>query len=334
MSETMRAIGVNAFGGPEKLELLEVPMPEPGQGEVLVRLAYAGINFIDIYMRSGRYAKSDTYKTPLPMVLGMEGAGQIAKIGPGVEGFAEGDSVAWCIERGAYAEFASVPAWKLVKVPDKVPLDIACTLQLQGCTAHYLSHSAFELGEGDSCLVHAGAGGVGQLLVQLAKLRGATVFTTVGSVEKANIAYGLGADHVILYKEEEFHEKVMELTNGEGVDVVYDAVGKDTIHRSMHSLRKRGLCVNFGGASGLVDSIEPLELAEAGSIFFTRPHLADYLRDAGEIAGRTGDLFAAYGKGDLKVTIDTVFPMQDARKAHETIEGGLTQGKLLLDVSA
>lgn len=330
----MRAVGVNAFGGPEALEVLDVPVPEPGEGEALVKLAFAGINFIDIYMRSGRYAKSDTYKTPLPMVLGMEGAGEVVKLGAGVTGLEAGNRVAWCITRGAYADYAAVPAWKLVKVPDDIPLDAATVLQLQGCTAHYLTHSAFALKEGDICLAHAGAGGVGQLLTQLAKMRGARVIVTVGSQDKAEIARSLGADHTILYRDEDFRERVMEITDGKGVNVVYDAVGKDTIQDSIRSLAKRGLCVNFGGASGLVESIEPLELAEAGSVFFTRPHLADYMRDAQEIAGRTRDLFSAYAQGALKVTIDTVFPLSDAARAHETIEGRGTRGKLLLDVRA
>lgn len=334
MTKNMRAVGVNAFGGPEKLELLDLPVPEAGAGEVLVKLDHAGINFIDIYMRSGHYAKSDTYKTPLPMVLGMEGAGIVAEVGTGVEGVSQGDRVAWCIYRGSYAEYAVVPAWKLVRVPDDVPLDIATVLQLQGSTAHYLTHSAFALKSGDICLAHAGAGGVGQLLTQLAKMRGATVIVTVGSREKAEIAKSLGADHTILYREENFRERVMEITGGEGVNVVYDAVGKDTIHDSIRSLAKRGLCVNYGGASGLVQSIEPLELAEAGSVFFTRPHLADYMRDADEISARTDDLFGAYRDGRLKVTIDKVFPLGEAARAHETIEGRGTRGKLLLDIGA
>ena len=333
MTKKMRAVGVNAFGGPETLELLELPIPRPGDGEALIELAFAGINFIDIYMRSGHYAKSDTYKTPLPMVLGMEGAGRVAATGPGVDNVAEGDRVAWCIFRGAYAEKAVVPAWRLVKVPNDIPLDIAAALQLQGCTAHYLTHSAYALKEGDVCLAHAGAGGVGQLLIQLAKMRGATVVVTVGCPEKAEIARSLGADHAILYRDENFRERVMDITNGEGVNVVYDAVGKDTIHDSIRSLAKRGLCVNYGGASGLVQSIEPLELAEAGSVFFTRPHLADYMRDADEISGRVDDLFGAYRDGKLKVTIDTVFPLADAMRAHQTIEGRGTRGKLLLDIT-
>ncbi|MGE0612402.1 MAG: quinone oxidoreductase [Hyphomicrobiales bacterium] len=332
MSEKMQAVGVNRFGGPEVLEMLDVPKPVPGKGEALVKLQWAGINFIDVYMRSGSYAKSDTYKTPLPMVIGMEGAGEVADPGDSTE-LKAGDRVAWCIYRGAYAEYAAVPAWRLVKVPDAVPLDIACALQLQGCTAHYLTHSAFALKPGDTCLAHAGAGGVGQLLTQLAKARGATAIVTVGDEDKAEIARGLGADHVVLYRKEDFRERVMEITGGKGVNVVYDAVGKDTISRSIRSLAKRGLCVNYGGASGLVDSISPLELAEAGSVFFTRPHLADYMRDADEIRGRTDDLFAAWSGGKLKVTIDKVLPLAAAKAAHETIQGRGSRGKLLLKVS-
>ncbi|MGD9827531.1 MAG: quinone oxidoreductase, partial [Hyphomicrobiaceae bacterium] len=260
----MKAMGVRAFGGADAIEVLDVEVPEPGPGEVLVRHAFAGLNFIDIYMRSGAYARSDTYKTPLPMVIGMEGAGEVVKLGANVQGFKAGDRVAYCIHRGAYAEYATVPAWRLVPVPGDVPLDVATALQLQGSTAHYLSTSAFPLKEGDVCLIHAGAGGVGQLLIQLAKALGATVITTVGSAEKAAIAEARGADHVINYRTEDFLPRVMDLTRREGCHVVYDAVGRDTIVRSIRSTRRRGVCINYGGASGLVEAVTPLELAEAG----------------------------------------------------------------------
>ena len=329
----MKTVGVRAFGGADALEMMDIEIPEPGEGEVRVKLAYAGINFIDVYMRSGIYAKSDTYKTPLPMVLGMEGAGTVEKLGPGVAGFEVGDRVAYCICRGSYAEAAVVPAMRLVPVPDDVPLDVATALQLQGCTAHYLTHSAFELKPGDICLAHAGAGGVGQLLTQLAKARGATVIVTVGSEEKAEIARGRGADHAILYRDEDFRERVMEITGGRGVDVVYDSVGADTVHRSIRSLRRRGLCVMFGTSSGVVDGIEPLELAEAGSVYFTRPHLADYMASREEIRGRAETLFGAYAESRLEATIDRVFPLGEARAAHELIEGRGTRGKLLLEIS-
>jgi NADPH2:quinone reductase len=318
----MRAVAVTEFGGPEKLALIDAPVPQPAAGEALVKLEYAGINFIDVYMRSGHYARSQTYKTPLPMVIGMEGIGTLST----------GERVAYCITRGSYAEYAAVPAWKLVRVPDDVPSPIAVTLMLQGLTAHYLSHSAFPLEKGHACLVHAAAGGVGQLLVQCAKLRGATVIATVGSAEKAEIAKARGADHIILYREKDWRAEVMRLTGGRGVDVVYDAIGKDTIARSIRSLRRRGVCINYGGASGLVQSIEPLELGEAGSVFFTRPHLADYIATAEELGGRAADLFAAWRTGKLVVTVDSEYPLTEAADAHRYLEAGKTRGKLLLRI--
>jgi NADPH:quinone reductase len=326
----MKAVTIARFGGPEVLELSEVATPQPRTGEVLVELAYAGINFIDVYMRSGQYARSHTYQTPLPMTLGMEGGGTVAAVGDGVDGFAIGDRVAYCIVRGSYAQFAVVPAAKLVHVPQDVPLAEGTALMLQGLTAHYLSHSAYALAPGKSCLVHAGAGGVGQLLVQLAKLRGATVFATVGNEEKAAIARERGADHVLLYREVDFREEVMRLTDGRGVDVVYDAVGRETIARSIRSLARRGLCVNYGGASGLVASVTPLELAEAGSVYFTRPHLADYISSPQELRARADDLFAAYRQRKLRVAIDRELPLADGAEAHRWLEGRGTRGKLLL----
>jgi NADPH2:quinone reductase len=330
----MKAIAVTQFGGPENLALIDAPVPRPAAGEALVKLEYAGLNFIDIYMRSGEYARSQTYQTPLPMVIGMEGCGTVAELGSGVHDLAPGERVAYCIVRGSYAEYACVPAWKLVKVPHDVPAPVATTLMLQGLTAHYLSHSAFALGAEHTCLVHAAAGGVGQLLVQCAKQRGATVIGTAGSAEKAAIARERGADHVILYREVDFRDEVMRLTGGRGVDVVYDAVGKDTISRSIRSLRRRGLCVNYGGASGLVRSIEPLELGEAGSVFFTRPHLADYIATAQELVWRSGDLFAAWRAGKLAISVDRELPLEEAAAAHRYLEGGRTKGKLLLRIAS
>lgn len=329
----MKAVSVARFGGPGELRIAEVDVPRPGPGEALVKIARAGINFIDVYMRNGSYARSHTYKTPLPMVIGMEGAGTVAELGAGVTDIKVGDTVAYCLSRGSYAEYATVPAWRLSKVPDGVPLAIATTLMLQGCTAHYLTHSAFALGPGHTCLIHAGAGGVGQLVIQLAKLRGARVLTTVGGPDKAEIAAARGADACILYRQEDFREKVMQLTDGRGVDVVYDSVGQDTIHRSIRSLRRRGVCILFGGSSGQVAAIEPLELAEAGSVFFTRPHLADYTATAEEIRNRTADLFSGWKAGKLTVTVDRELPLADASEAHRILEGRGTRGKLLLQVS-
>ena len=329
----MKAILVRDFGGPEVLAPADCPAPRPGPGEISVRLAYAGVNYIDVYMRNGTYARSDTYRTPLPMVIGMEGSGVVAEAGPGVEDVRVGDRVAYCLARGSYAELAVVPAWRAVPVPASVPLAVAAALMLQGCTAHYLSHSAYPLKPGDVCLVHAGAGGVGQLLIQLAKARGATVIATAGSPDKAEIARARGADHAILYRETDFRGAVLDLTDGRGVDVVYDSVGQDTIRRSIRSLRRRGLCVLFGASSGTVASVEPLELAEAGSVFFTRPHLADYMASAEEVRARAGDLFRLLADGRLAVAIHREFALANAAEAHRELEGRGTRGKLLLRIA-
>jgi len=311
----------------------DAAVPQPGVGEALVKIGVAGLNFIDVHIRLGRYAKSDTYRNALPMTLGMEGAGTVAAVGEGVSDVAVGDRVAWCIVRGSFAQYAVVPQGRLVRVPEDVSLDSACALMLQGFTAHYLSHSAFELKPGHTCLVHAAAGGVGGLLVQLAKIRGATVIGSVGSPQKAELARALGCDHTILYKETDFRDEVRRLTGGVGVDVVYDSIGRDTIARSIRSLRRRGLCINYGGASGLVESIVPLELGEAGSVYFTRPHLADYIATPQELRERAACLFEHVRSGRLKVSIDRRFPLADLPAAMDYLEAGRTRGKLLLDIA-
>jgi NADPH2:quinone reductase len=328
----MRAVQIQAFGDADQLAIAEIDQPAPGPGEVLIEVRCAGVNFIDVYMRSGIYARSDTYKTPLPMTIGMEAAGRVAAFGEGVTGWKIGDRVAYCLSRGSYAEYAIVPAWRLVPVPDELDDEQAAALMLQGSTAHYLSHSVFPLEAGQTCLVHAAAGGVGQLLVQLAKLRGASVIATVGDEEKAGIARTRGADHCILYRNEDFQARVMEITDGRGVDVVYDSVGKDTIHRSIRSIRRRGLCVLFGASSGVVPAIEPIELAEAGSVFFTRPHLADYMANSEEIRWRARDLFGFAAAGRLDPVIDRVLPLENAAAIHKLIEQRASRGKLLLHV--
>ncbi len=326
----MKAIQVQDYGGSDMLALIEVETPGLEDGEALVRISHAGINFIDTYMRGGIFKKSTTYKNQPPFTPGMEGAGIVEAVGPGVDGIKPGDRVAYCLDLGSYAEFAAVPAWKLIKVPADVPMDIATALQLQGMTAHYLTHSLYPLKDGDSCLIHAGAGGMGQLAIQMAKIRGAQVFVTVGSPEKAEIAKARGADHAILYREVDFAEAVRELTSGEGVNVVYDSVGKDTIRQSMKCLKPRGVLSNNGNASGRIDAIDPLDLAEAGSVFFTRPHLADYIPTPEARRERCRDLFRFYGEDKLTVTIDRTFPLADAKAAHDAIEGRQSKGKMLL----
>jgi NADPH2:quinone reductase len=328
----LKAIQIHQFGGPEVLSIEDLAIPALRDGEILIELAFAGVNFIDVYMRNGTYNRSKTYATPLPMTLGMEGGGRVAALGAGVEGFSVGDRVAYCLVRGAYAGYAVVPTAKVVHVPEAISLQLATALILQGATAHYLSHSAFPLGSDHTCLIHAGAGGVGQLLIQLAKQRGARVIATVGSKDKAEIAKACGADATIIYRDVDFGEAVRALTSGRGVDVVYDSVGRDTLPTSLRSLRKRGTCISFGASSGQPAPLEVLDLAEAGSVFLTRPHLADYMAPD-EVAWRASDLFAAVAEGNLIVTIEDTLPLTAAKVAHQRIEARKTRGKLLLDVS-
>lgn len=328
----MRAVTITEYGGADRLELVEAATPRPGPGEVLVRLTYAGVNFIDVYTRKGVYARSHAYPTRLPMTLGMEGSGHVAALGPDVEGFAEGDRVAYCLAPASYAEYAVVPAWRLVEVPPDVPLGVAAALMLQGSAAHYLTHSAYALAPGHTCLVHAAAGGVGQLLVQLAKERQATVIATVGDARKAAIVGGLGADHCVQYRTEDFAERVLEITAGRGADVVYDSVGRNTFADSLRCLRRRGLCVLFGASSGAVAAIDPLDLAEAGSVYLTRPHLADYMASAEEVRSRARDLLRLFSEGRLQVAIDRELALADAAEAHRLLEQRATAGKLLVRV--
>ena len=328
----MKAFQVQGYGGSDMLAQADVPVPEVGDGEALVKISRAGINFIDVYMRSGIFKNSTTYPNVPPFTPGMEAAGVVEAVGPGVKNVGPGDRVAYCLSLGGYAEYACVSAWKLVTVPDAVPLEVAAALQLQGMTAHYLTHSLYPLKEGDSCLIHAGAGGMGQLAIQLAKMRGAMVIVTVGSEEKAEIAKERGADHAILYRDVDFAEVVREITDGEGVNVVYDSVGKDTIRQSIKCLKPRGMLSNNGNASGPIGALDPLTLAEAGSVFFTRPHLADYIPTPQARTERSQDLYRLYGEGRLTVNLDRSFPLADAMAAHDALEGRQTKGKLLLEV--
>ena len=327
----MRAIQIHRFGGPEVLELDHIPMPEPGSGEALVKMAYAGVNFTDIYRRGGDYAESPTYPTPLPYVLGVEGAGTVTKLGTGVSGIAVGDRVACTRNPGCYAEYNLAPAVRLARVPDGVGFDVASAVMTHGMTAHYLS-SEFGLKPGDTALVHAGAGGVGQMLIQMLKMRGVRVIATVGADAKAIIARERGADDVIVYTQQNFRDAARELTGGRGVDVVFDSVGKDTLHGSLYSLRRRGTCVLYGHASGLVRDFEPMELAEAGSVLLTRTHMAHFVATPEEYARRANDVMQWIAAGRLKVTIQQVFDLADAGKAHAILENRGTMGKLLLKI--
>ena len=320
----MKAIRVHEYGPSEVLKYEMAPTLEPAEGEALVRIEAAGLNFIDVYHRLGRYP------LPLPFTPGVEGAGVVESVGPGVSGLKPGDRVAYAMERGTYAEYALVPAWKAVPVPEGVSNEQAAAVLLQGTTAHYLSHSTYPLGEGDTALVHAAAGGTGQLLVQMAKLRGARVIGTCSTEEKAALARAAGADEVILYTQEDFEEATKRLTGGRGVDVVYDSVGKATFEKGLNCLRPRGYMVLFGAASGPAEPIDPQMLNPKGSLCLTRPGLGHYLADREEILARTGDILGWLASDQLQVRIDQRFPLAEAAEAHRYIEGRQTKGKVLL----
>lgn len=330
----MKAVEIDAFGGIDVLQVRDVPDPDPKENEAVIELAYAGVNYTDVYRRNGDFAQSPTYPTPLPARMGIDGAGTVKAVGNGVSHVCIGDRVAFTRIQGSYAELAAVPEDLVMPVPEGLELDVAAALITQGITAHYLATSAWPLEPGNACLIHAGAGGVGQLLIQIAKIRGARVLATVGSEEKAEIAAARGADETILYREVDFREAVMAATNGGGVDVVYDSVGKATFHDSIHCLRTRGLCVLYGHASGMIESLNPLDLSEAGSIFFTRPHMAHYIRTREELEGRWQKLTDWALDGRLAVAIDRILPLDQAGEAHRALEGRESRGKLLLEIGS
>jgi NADPH:quinone reductase len=320
----MRAIQVFAAGGPDQLRLVEVPIPEPGPGQALVKIRAIGVNFIDTYHRTG------LYKVDVPFSLGMEASGVVEAVAAGVTGVAVGDRVAYAMTRGSYAEFAVVPAGQLIRIPEGLDDQTAAAVMLQGMTAHYLTHSTFPLSSSDTALVHAAAGGTGLLVVQMAKMRGARVIGTTSTPEKAALAKAAGADEVILYTEQDFEAEVKQLTGGRGVDVVYDSVGASTFMKSLNSLRPRGMMVSFGNASGPVPAVEPLMLSQKGSLFLTRPTLANYAAAAEELRWRAGDVLGWAASGKLKVRISKTYPLSDAPQAHRDLEGRATTGKLLL----
>jgi NADPH2:quinone reductase len=323
----MKAILVRETGGPERMELAEVPKPAPGPKQALVRVHVAGVNFIDVYFRSG------LYKADLPAMLGSEGAGTVEAVGPEVAEVAPGDRVAWAMVRGSYAEYAAVPAALLVKIPDGLDFEKAAAAMLQGMTAHYLTHSTYPLKSGDSCLVHAAAGGAGGLTVQMAKMAGARVFGTVSTGEKAAIAREHGVDEAILYTKQDFEAEVKRLTQGRGVDVVYDSVGKTTFEKSLNCLRPRGLLALFGQSSGPVPPIDPTILNTKGSLYLTRPSLAHHVLTREELLWRANDVLSGVASGQLKLRIDRVYPLNRAAEAHRDLEGRKTAGKSLLTVS-
>ena len=322
----MHAVRVHQFGGPEALVYEEVDDPRAGPGQAVVRIEASGLNFIDVYHRTGFYK----LPTPPPFTLGQEAAGTVIAIGDGVSEAAVGDRVAYCGTQGAYAEQAAVPAARLVKLPDGVSTRQGAAVMLQGMTAHYLACSTRPLGPGDACLVHAAAGGVGQLLCQIAKLRGARVFATVSTEEKAELARQCGADEVILYSRQEFEDEVKRATGGRGVQVVYDSVGRTTFDKSLTCLEPRGMMVAFGQASGAVPPLEVGRLAALGSLYLTRPTLGHYIATREELTARASDLFGWLAAGELEVRIGAEFPLRHAADAHRALEGRQTTGKVLL----
>jgi NADPH2:quinone reductase len=320
----MWAIQIEETGGPEVLQWRELPDPEPGEGDVIVEVEAAGLNFVDTYHRSG------LYDVPLPFVPGLEGAGMVVWAGAAVDSLAIGDRVAWASGPGSYATLARLPADQVVKVPETVGHEIAAAIPLQGMTAHYLAIDTFPLGEGSRCLIHAGAGGVGLLLIQIAKLRGAEVFTTVGSDDKAELAEAAGADHTIRYRDVDFAEAITEIAGPRPLDVVYDGVGQSVFEQSLTLLRPRGMMVQFGNASGPVPPLSPLRLMAGGSLYLTRPTLVDYVRERGDLERRADDLFGWIASGDLHVRVGEHFALRDAAQAHEALEARRTTGKVLL----
>ena len=320
----MRAVRVHATGGPETLRVESVSVPMPSGGEALVRIEYAGVNFIDIYKRSG------LYKIPLPATIGEEGAGVVEAVGDGVRDVRAGDRVAWASVAGAYAEYAILPAARLVPIPTNVETRVAAAAMLQGMTAHYLATTTYPLKQGDRCLIHAAAGGVGLLLVQVARQRGAFVIGTAGSDEKAELARAAGADEVIVYTRQDFVAEVKRITGSKGVNVVYDSVGQSTFVKGFDVLVPRGMMVTFGQSSGAIPPMDPLLLSQKGSLFMTRPTLAHYIATRDDLLKRAGDLFEWIGRGALDVRVGAEFPLDRVADAHRALEGRQTTGKVLL----
>ena len=320
----MKATVVNRPGGPEVLEYTDVETPKPKAGEALVKIAAIGVNYIDVYHRTG------LYKLPTPFIPGSEAAGTVEALGEGVTDVTIGERVAYAMVPGAYAEYAAAPAGKLVKIPDGVDFATAAAAMLQGMTAHYLVTSTYQLKAGNAALVHAAAGGVGLLLIQMAKKIGARVFGTVSTDEKAKLARQAGADHVILYTKEDFEAEIKRLTDGSGLQVVYDSVGKDTYMKSLRVLAPRGMLALFGQSSGPVPPFDPALLAQGGSLFLTRPSLFHYTLTREELMWRAGDVFDWIRGGELKISIHGTFPLREAAEAHRQLEGRKTTGKVLL----
>jgi NADPH:quinone reductase len=328
----VRAIQIDRYGGPAVLIRRELPVPAPGPDEVLIRIAYSGVNFMDIHTRQGKYAGSRTYPLTLPSTLGIEGAGTIEVVGSGVADFRVGERLAYCLSWGSYADYAVVAAWRVVPVPDALPLELAAASMFHGLTAHYLAHDVGKLGPGVTCLVHSAAGGIGQLLVQIGLRLGATVYATTSTEAKAQVARNRGAAAAFLYDDGRFADTARELTGGRGVDVVFDPVGQPTLRDSLRATRTKGLVVSFGSVGGNVTDLNPIELGEAGSLFLTRPRLADHLTDAKTVRRRAADIFDALIAGTLSIGIAGLFSLDNVEQAHQNLEHRKTVGKSLIKI--
>jgi NADPH2:quinone reductase len=326
----MRAIRIEQYGGPEVLRQVDVDIPSPGRGEVLVRVACAGINFMDIHTRQGKYRNSSTYPVRAPCTLGMEGAGEVVGVGPDVPPVMIGKRVAWCISWGAYAEYAVVPVQRAARIPAAISYELGAATIFHGSTAHYLIEDVAQLHPGSTCLVHAASGGIGQMLVQLAKRRGATVFATASNESKLEAARSRGADYVMPYENGRFADYVRAATAGRGVDVTFDAIGRATLRDSFRATRTRGLVVNYGSVSGSLNDLDPYELGEAGSLFLTRPRLADYLADGATVQRRADEIFAALQDGALRIEISGRYTLEQVEFAHAALEERRQLGKSIL----
>lgn len=329
----MKGIMIDRYGGAEVLQLrTDLPRPQAGPGQVLVKVASAGVNFMDVHTRQGKYATSVTYPVRLPCTLGMEGAGVVVEVGAGVGAVAPGDRVAWCIAWGAYAEYASVPAERLARIPDEVPFDLAAAALFQASTARYLIDDVARLKPGMACLIHAASGNIGQLLVQMAKQAGATVYATASTPQKRAVALARGADHALPYGEGAFADQVRTATDGVGVDVVFDSVGKATLRDSFRACRTRGLVINYGNVSGSVSDLDPIELGEAGSLFLTRPRLADHMADGATVQRRADAVFAAILSGALAINLEGHYALEEVNDIHRRIEARDHVGKSVIRV--
>ena len=329
----MIGVLVEEYGDPGNAVLTDLPDPMPGPGEVRVQVAFAGVNFMDIHTRQGKYRASRTYPVRVPLTLGMEASGTVASVGPGVEGISAGQRVAWCLSWGAYAEFCNVPADRLIPVPDNLSLAMAAASTFHGVTAHYLLHDTAALAPGQSALILAASGGIGQMLVQLAAANNVRVLAVTSTPDRAEEALTRGANAAFLYDNGGFADAALTETGGNGVDVVFDPVGAPTLRDSFRAARKRGLIVSFGSVGGNLRDLDPIELGEAGSLFLTRPRLADHIADGPTIRRRAGEIYSAILSGRLDVPIEGILPLDDFQKAHERLEGRQVSGKQLLRIA-